>query len=163
NDVVPLDSSRSRKRNSSGSTSCDSAPNESAVEAYYSEFLVLQKDPIVKQMLSNPSEDFYFLNLNHSVSRFSPKQNSKMIDFWGPAVKTQKRPHRPHTAIRVSRGNRMTFDRRQFVTALLASAAVPAPTIDGNRPSFSPATSLSNPPDTKVDFRYAPHHQQSTI
>jgi hypothetical protein len=86
-----------------------------------------------------------------------------MIDFWGLLSRLRKRPHRPHTAIRVSRGNRMTLDRRQFVTALLASAAVPAPTIDGNLPSFSPATSLSNPPDTKVDFRYAPHHQQSTI
>jgi hypothetical protein len=58
------------------------------------------------------------------------------------------------------------MDRRQFVTALVASsaaAAVPTPSIDGNLPSFSTATSLANPPDTKVDFRYAPHHRQSTI
>ena len=40
---------------------------------------------------------------------------------------------------------------------------MPTPSIDGNLPSFSPATSLANPPDTKVDFRHAPHHQQSTI
>jgi hypothetical protein len=60
----------------------------------------------------------------------------------------------------------MTMDRRQFVTALVASgtaAAVPTPSIDGNLPSFSTATSLANPPDTKVDFRYAPHDRQSTI
>ena len=60
----------------------------------------------------------------------------------------------------------MTLDRRQFVTALIASgaaAAVPAPSIDGNLSPSSAATSPANPPNTKVDFRYAPHHQQSTI
>jgi hypothetical protein len=56
-----------------------------------------------------------------------------MIDFWGLPSRLRKRPHRPHTAIRVSRGKRMTLDRRQFVTALLAfgaAAAVPTPSID---------------------------------
>src|ERR1700687_192008 len=60
----------------------------------------------------------------------------------------------------------MTLDRRQFVTALIASgaaAAVPAPSVAGSLPSSSPATFRPNPPDTKIDFRYAPHHQQSTI
>src|SRR6266536_1155222 len=60
----------------------------------------------------------------------------------------------------------MTLDRRQFVTALIASgaaAAVPAPSIDGNPSSFSATASLANPPNTNIDFRYAPHHQQSTI
>ena len=60
----------------------------------------------------------------------------------------------------------MTLDRRQFVTALIASgaaAAVPAAGIDGSLPTASATTSVANPPDTNVDFRYAPHHQQSTI
>jgi hypothetical protein len=60
----------------------------------------------------------------------------------------------------------MSLGHRQFVTALVASSAaasVPTPSIDGNLPSFSPATSLANPPDAKVDFRYTPQHQQSTI
>jgi len=60
----------------------------------------------------------------------------------------------------------MTLDRRQFVTALIASgaaAAVPTPSIDRNLPHFSPPASLANPPHTKVDFRYAPRNQQSTI
>jgi hypothetical protein len=60
----------------------------------------------------------------------------------------------------------MTLDRRQFVSALLASgaaAAVPTPSIDRNPVSLSLPTSLPNPPNTNVDFRYAPHHQQSTI
>ncbi|MGC2151708.1 MAG: hypothetical protein WA618_06670, partial [Terriglobales bacterium] len=60
----------------------------------------------------------------------------------------------------------MTLDRRQFVTALIAAgaaAAVPAASTDANLPSSSPATSLASPPNTKVDFRYAPRNQQSTI
>jgi hypothetical protein len=60
----------------------------------------------------------------------------------------------------------MTLDRRQFVTALLASgaaAAAPTPSINQNPISLSLPTSLANPPNTNVDFRYAPHHQQSTI
>jgi hypothetical protein len=58
----------------------------------------------------------------------------------------------------------MTLDRRQFVTALLASgaAAVPRANIEQNHSSSSPATSLATP-GTKVDFRYAPRNQQSTI
>ncbi len=60
----------------------------------------------------------------------------------------------------------MTLDRRQFVTALIASgaaAAVPAAGIDGNPPSLSATASLANLPSMNIDFRYAPHHQQSTI
>src|ERR1039457_4337557 len=58
------------------------------------------------------------------------------------------------------------LDCRQFVTALIASgaaAAVPIPSIDRNLPFLSAPTSLANPPDPKVDFRYAPRNQQSTI
>lgn len=60
----------------------------------------------------------------------------------------------------------MTLDRRQFVTALIASgaaAAVPAPGIDTNDSSLTPPTSVADSRDTKVDFRYAPRNQQSTI
>jgi hypothetical protein len=60
----------------------------------------------------------------------------------------------------------MSLDRRQFVTALIASgaaAAVPAPGVKESPALLSPPTSLGNPPDTKVDFRYAPRNQQSTI
>ena len=60
----------------------------------------------------------------------------------------------------------MTLDRRQFVTALIASgaaAAVPTPSIDEDPSSLSPPTSLANPRDAKVDFRHAPRNQQSTI
>jgi hypothetical protein len=74
--------------------------------------------------------------------------------------------HKPHTASSVSEGKRMSLDRRQFVTALIASsaaAAVPAASTDGNLPSSSPAESHASPPNTKVDSRYAPRNQQSTI
>lgn len=60
----------------------------------------------------------------------------------------------------------MTLDRRRFVTALLASgtaAAVTTPSIDRNPVSLSLPASLPTPPNGNVDFRYAPHHQQSTI
>ena len=59
----------------------------------------------------------------------------------------------------------MTLNRRQFVTALIASsaAAVPIPSIDRKLPYFSRPTSMANPASTKVDFRYAPRNQQSTI
>src|ERR1700729_2610103 len=60
----------------------------------------------------------------------------------------------------------MTLDRRQFVTALIASgaaAAVPVSGIDENLHPTPPSKSLANSPTTNVDFRYAPHHQQSTI
>ncbi|HLX82249.1 MAG TPA: hypothetical protein VKR59_00020 [Terriglobales bacterium] len=60
----------------------------------------------------------------------------------------------------------MTLDRRQFVTALIASgaaAAMPTPSIDEDPHSSSMPTTLANSRDTKVDFRYAPRNQQSTI
>lgn len=60
----------------------------------------------------------------------------------------------------------MPLDRRQFVAALIASGAastVPKPTIDLNLPSFSSPRSPANPHNLKVDFRYAPRNQQSTI
>jgi hypothetical protein len=60
----------------------------------------------------------------------------------------------------------MTLDRRQFVTALIASgaaAAMPTPSIDEDLYSSSLPTALANSRDTKVDFRYAPRNQQSTI
>ncbi|HSZ63589.1 MAG TPA: hypothetical protein VK828_17455 [Terriglobales bacterium] len=59
----------------------------------------------------------------------------------------------------------MTLNRRQFVTALIASGAAAAPTrsIDQKLSYFGPSTSNANPPSTDVDFRYAPRIQQSTI
>jgi hypothetical protein len=58
----------------------------------------------------------------------------------------------------------MTLNRRQFVTALIASgAAAPTPGIEQKFSYFVPSTSLANSPDTNVDFRYAPRNQQSTI
>jgi hypothetical protein len=52
------------------------------------------------------------------------------------------------------------------VTTLIASgaaAAVPTQSIDRKLPYSSAPTSLANPPHTKVDFRYTPRNQQSTI
>ena len=49
---------------------CDSAQNESAVEAYYAEFKELQKDRMVKQMLSNRLADFDLRSFNHNFGRF---------------------------------------------------------------------------------------------
>src|SRR5277367_1239588 len=58
----------------------------------------------------------------------------------------------------------MTLNRRQFVTALIASgAAAPTPGIDQKLSFFLPSTSLTTAAGTKVDFRYAPRNQQSTI
>ena len=58
----------------------------------------------------------------------------------------------------------MTLNRRQFVTALIASGATaPTPGIEQKFSYFVPSTSLANSPDTNVDFRYAPRNQQSTI
>jgi hypothetical protein len=53
----------------------------------------------------------------------------------------------------------MTLNRRQFVTAVIASsaaAAAPTRSIDPKFPSFLAPTSLANLPHAKVDFRYAP-------
>src|SRR5580658_6938117 len=68
----------------------------------------------------------------------------------------------------------ITFDRRQFVTALVfsgAAAATPTTGLEEDSsvsgpqvpPEVSPKVSLPNRQDATVDFRYAPHHQQSTI
>jgi len=60
----------------------------------------------------------------------------------------------------------MILSRRQFVTTMIASSAAvaaPTPSIDPKLPYCAPSTSLANPPSTKVDFRYAPRNQQSTI
>src|SRR5260221_14063842 len=62
----------------------------------------------------------------------------------------------------------MPLNRRQFMTALIAIASgaastVPKPTIDLNLPSFSSPRSPANPHTSKVDFRYAPGNQQSTL
>jgi len=66
--------------------------------------------------------------------------------------------------------NRRPMDRRQFVTALLASGAVaavpvqsPAKNIDQNLRSLTLPDLPANPPNTEIDFRYAPRNQQSTI
>ena len=58
----------------------------------------------------------------------------------------------------------MNLDRRQFVTALVfsgAAAAAPIKSIEDDTPASQ--VSLPNPQNANVDFRYAPHHQQSTI
>jgi hypothetical protein len=73
NNVVPLHPSRSRKRNSSGSTSCDSAQNESAVEAYYSQFHRLQKIVSSNKCFPITSKSFYFADVNHHLSHFALK------------------------------------------------------------------------------------------
>lgn len=58
----------------------------------------------------------------------------------------------------------MILNRRQFVTALIASgAAAPTPGIDRKPSYFAPSTTLANPPTAKIDCRYAPRNQQSTI
>jgi hypothetical protein len=60
----------------------------------------------------------------------------------------------------------MTLSRRQFVTALAASgaaAAVPASGIKETVPAIQRQKSLTNSVNANVDFRYAPHHSQSTI
>ncbi len=60
----------------------------------------------------------------------------------------------------------MTLDRRQFVTALVfsgAAAAAPTRGVEDDPSASRPQVSLSNPQNATVDFRYAPHHQQSTI
>jgi hypothetical protein len=60
----------------------------------------------------------------------------------------------------------MPIDRREFVTTLIASGAaavVPKPGIDRSFHFSSPAASLPNAHEPKVDFRYAPRNQQSTI
>jgi hypothetical protein len=64
----------------------------------------------------------------------------------------------------------MALDRRQFVTALVlsgAAAAAPRRGVENDpstsRPQVPPQDSLANQGNATVDFRYAPHHQQSTI
>jgi len=60
----------------------------------------------------------------------------------------------------------MTLDRRQFVTALVvsgAAAAVPTRSVEKGSPAFAPQISLASSHNATVDFRYAPHHSQSTI
>ena len=61
--------------------------------------------------------------------------------------------------------DRRKLDRRQFVADLIASgvAALPTPSIDRFPSSLTTQSSHANPRDTKVDFRYAPRNQQSTI
>jgi len=60
----------------------------------------------------------------------------------------------------------MPLDRRQFVTALVfsgAAAATPIGGIEDDSFASRPQVSLPNPGNANVDFRYAPHHRQSTI
>jgi hypothetical protein len=70
-----------QKRTSSRPTFFDSAPNESAVEAYYSEFLGLQKDRTAKQVLPDALVKFLFRRFQSLFWSFLAKQNSKMPDF----------------------------------------------------------------------------------
>src|SRR4029077_7383302 len=60
-------------------------------------------------------KEFYFLKFNHRFGRLSRKQDSKMTDFQTLLSGLRMSSHEPHAAIRVSRGERMTLDRRQFV------------------------------------------------
>lgn len=55
----------------------------------------------------------------------------------------------------------MTLDRRQFVTALVLSSAATAARV----PAAVSGQEIrhDDPADHKVDFRFAPHHSQSTI
>jgi len=58
------------------------------------------------------------------------------------------------------------LNRRQFVTALAvsgAAAAVPASVVQENAAALPREESIAAPINTKVDFRYAPHHSQATI
>jgi hypothetical protein len=60
----------------------------------------------------------------------------------------------------------MTLDRRQFVSALVvsgAAAVVPTRGVENNNPTFASQSSLANPDNTAIDFRYAPRNSQSTI
>jgi hypothetical protein len=60
----------------------------------------------------------------------------------------------------------MTLDRRQFVTALVVSgAATTVPLVEAEKVHVERASQLSsvNAPGATIDFRYAPHHSQSTI
>ena len=60
----------------------------------------------------------------------------------------------------------MTLDRRQFVTALVVSGAATAVPVVGAEKSHLEPTSQPSPSNAlgaAIDFRYAPHHSQSTI
>src|SRR5208282_1089269 len=60
----------------------------------------------------------------------------------------------------------MTLDRRQFVTALIVSGAgtaVRTAAVENSAAAATPQTSRVDSHPAKVDFRYAPHHAQSTI
>jgi hypothetical protein len=60
----------------------------------------------------------------------------------------------------------MTLDRRQFVTALAvsgAAAALPTAGVQTNLTVSGRQNSLASARNAKVDFRFAPHHSQSTI
>src|ERR1700751_3546531 len=59
----------------------------------------------------------------------------------------------------------MTLDRRQFVTALAVSSAaavLPASAVE-NSSILTPQPPPANSQEAHVDFRFAPHHSQSTI
>jgi hypothetical protein len=65
----------------------------------------------------------------------------------------------------LSQGKEMPVDRRQFVTSLAMSSAaltLPAPPTNDLAVFSSPA-SLEDSDAAGVDFRFAPHHSQSTI
>jgi hypothetical protein len=60
----------------------------------------------------------------------------------------------------------MTLDRRQFVTSLIVSGAATAvrvPALDNSSAAVPRQTAPADPHNATVDFRYAPHHSQSTI
>jgi hypothetical protein len=59
----------------------------------------------------------------------------------------------------------MTLDRRQFVTALAFSSAAATLPISGAEilPVLTSQTTPPNANNSKVDFRFAPRHSQSTI
>jgi hypothetical protein len=60
----------------------------------------------------------------------------------------------------------MTLDRRQFVTGLAvstAATAVPAQSVESAPAKPAPRTFPTAPQAAEIDFRYAPHHSQSTI
>jgi hypothetical protein len=79
-DVVPLHPSR-RQNESLPGRRLAIQPKSKAVEAYYSEFLGLQKRSYRQTGAVKLPEKSYFLNFNHHFGRFQLKQDSKMLDF----------------------------------------------------------------------------------
>ena len=109
--------------------------------------------------------NFVFGHFRLKTIAYCTDNNTRMID-WQHCSAEAVLPKPEFQRYRVSRGKRMTLDRRQFVTALLvsgAATAVRAPGIENSHNALPPDSPTANSHNAKVDFRYAPHHAQSTI